>query len=86
MSASLKTTSSRGHLAHIRLLEAAESATRDAFGCAFSTADEYETALITERRAEGRYAQTLSPMVRNWPTIALGCFAGVLLAAYLILS
>lgn len=29
----------------------------------FSTSDEYENALISERRAQGRYAQPR----RNWP-------------------
>ena len=36
----------------------------------FSTSDEYETALITERRAQGRYDR---PRI-NWPMIAfMGC-------------
>jgi hypothetical protein len=39
------------------------------FGCIFSTADEYETALISERRAQGRYDQ---PHWR-WP---IAMFAG----------
>ncbi|MGV7219737.1 hypothetical protein [Bradyrhizobium sp. UFLA05-112] len=38
-------------------LEAAAASARGGFGCIFSTSDEYETALITERRAQGRYAQ-----------------------------
>lgn len=38
----------------------------------FSTSDEYESALITERRAQGRYA----PPRRNWPMAA---FVGVAL-------
>jgi hypothetical protein len=38
-------------------LEAAAASARGGFACLFSTADEYETALITERRAQGRYAQ-----------------------------
>jgi hypothetical protein len=37
-------------------LEAAAASARGGFGCLFSTADEYETALISERRAQGRYA------------------------------
>jgi hypothetical protein len=36
----------------------------------FSTSDEYETALITERRAQGRYDRPRSP----WPAVMLvGC-------------
>jgi hypothetical protein len=36
-------------------LEAAEASTRGGFACLFSTSDEYESALITERRAQGHY-------------------------------
>ena len=36
----------------------------------FSTAEEYETALISERRASGRYSNRLS----RWPAIMfIGC-------------
>lgn len=38
-------------------LEAAEASTRGGFACLFSTSDEYESALITERRAQGHYAR-----------------------------
>ena len=41
-------------------LEAAAASARGGFACLFSTADEYETAVITERRAQGRYAQSWS--------------------------
>jgi hypothetical protein len=37
-------------------LEAAAASARGGFACLFSTADEYETAVIIERRAQGRYA------------------------------
>ena len=50
-------------------LEAAAAAARGGFACMFSTSDEYETALITERRAQGRYAAPRS----RWP---LAMFAG----------
>ena len=50
-------------------LEAAAASARGGFACIFSTADEYETALITERRAQGRYATSRS----LWP---LALFAG----------
>jgi hypothetical protein len=50
-------------------LEAAATSARGGFACLFSTADEYESALITERRAQGRYTQG-----RNYWSLAL--FAG----------
>lgn len=51
-------------------LEAAAASARGGFACLFSTAAEYETALIAERRAQGRYTQS-----RNYWSIALflGC-------------
>ena len=36
-------------------LEAAAASARAGFACMFSTSEEYETALISERRAQGRY-------------------------------
>ena len=50
-------------------LEAAAASARGGFACMFSTSDEYETALITERRAQGRYGAARS----RWP---LALFAG----------
>ena len=50
-------------------LEAAAVSARGGFACLFSSSDEYETALITERRAQGRYA----PRRSRWP---LAMFAG----------
>ncbi|MBR0695774.1 hypothetical protein [Bradyrhizobium lablabi] len=51
-------------------LEAAAVSARGGFACMFSSSDEYETALIAERRAQGRYARPKS----GW-TIAMlfGC-------------
>ena len=63
---------SRNRSAHAALisLEAAAAATRGGFACMFSTSDEFETALISERRAQGRYAQRRG----RWPVIMLfGC-------------
>ena len=61
----------RSHNAQTALmsLEAAAVSARGGFACMFSTSDEYETALITERRAQGRYATPRS----RWP---LAMFAG----------
>ncbi len=51
-------------------LEAAAAVARGGFACMFSTSDEYETALITERRAQGRYDRRRSP----WPAVMfVGC-------------
>ena len=50
-------------------LEAAAASARGGFACMFSTSDEYETALITQRRAQGRYGR---PSL--WPTVMfIGC-------------
>jgi hypothetical protein len=62
----------RSHNTHatLRALEAAAASARGGFGCLFSTSDEYETALITERRAQGRYDQRRS----RWPAVMfVGC-------------
>ena len=51
-------------------LEAAAASARGGFACIFSTSDEYESALITERRAQGRYASVRS----RWPlALFVGC-------------
>ena len=61
-------------------LEAAASSARGGFACLFSTADEYETALIAEHRAQGRYTQTRS----YWPVaLFIGCTLTVLGTALL---
>jgi hypothetical protein len=51
-------------------LEDAAASARSGFACMFSTSDEYETALISERRAQGRYHRP-----RNlWPIVMFaGC-------------
>jgi hypothetical protein len=53
-------------------LEADEASARSGFACLFSTSDEYESALIAERRAQGRYARPRGP----WPAVMV---AGVAL-------
>ncbi|WP_029586235.1 hypothetical protein [Bradyrhizobium sp. URHD0069] len=61
-----------GQNAHTALmsLEAAAISARGGFACMFSTSDEYETALITERRAQGRYDQPRG----RWPVVMfVGC-------------
>jgi len=46
-------------------LEAKAVSARGGFACIFSTSDEYETALISERRALGRYDRRRS----RWPAV-----------------
>jgi len=61
-------------------LEAAAAAARADFGCMFSTSEEYESALISERRAQGRYGAPRS----RWPVIAfVGCSVTMIGAALL---
>ncbi|MGJ4944455.1 hypothetical protein ACQR1W_28090 [Bradyrhizobium sp. HKCCYLS1011] len=51
-------------------LEAEATAARSGFACLFSSADEFEQALIVRRRAEGRYRQPF----RHWPVLMfVGC-------------
>jgi hypothetical protein len=63
------TRSENAHAALISLEVAAMSA-RGGFACMFSTSDEYEMALISERRAQGRYGRPRS----RWPAVMfVGC-------------
>ena len=51
-------------------LEAAAASARGGFACLFSSSEEFETALISERRAQGRYEQSRT----HWPAILfVGC-------------
>jgi hypothetical protein len=66
----MSTISHQNARAALMSLEAAAVAARGGFACMFSTSDEYETALITERRAQGRYA----PQRSRWPlAMFVGC-------------
>jgi hypothetical protein len=63
---------SRRHNVHTALmsLEADAMSARGGFACVFSSSDEYETALISERRAQGRYDQPRN----RWPIVMfVGC-------------
>jgi hypothetical protein len=61
---------SRSAQAALMSLEAAEASARGGFACLFSTSEEFERALITERRAQGRYVQRRM----RWPAILfVGC-------------
>ena len=60
----------RGPKAALISLEADAESARGSFASMFSTSDEYETALISERRARGRYGRSRNP----WPLVAfIGC-------------
>ncbi len=73
----------RGHSHQALLaLEALAASARGGFACLFSTSDEYETALITARRAQGRY---IKPQ-RHWSIVMfVGC-ALLLAGAVLVLN
>ncbi len=51
-------------------LEAAAASARSGFACMFSSSDEFETALISQRRAQGRYAP---PRSRWLLLMFMGC-------------
>jgi hypothetical protein len=66
----MNTSRSQNAQAALISLEAAAASARGGFACMFSTSDEYESALITERRAEGRYHRPRS----RWPAVMfVGC-------------
>jgi hypothetical protein len=66
----MNTSRSQNAQAALISLEAAAASARGGFACMFSTSDEYERALITERRAEGRYHRPRS----RWPAVMfVGC-------------
>jgi hypothetical protein len=73
---------SRNPEALLSSLEAAAISARGGFACMFSTAEEYEAALISERRASGRY----NARPNRWPAIMfIGC-AMMLVGAVLLLK
>jgi hypothetical protein len=66
----MNTIRNQNAAAALMSLEAAAASARGGFACIFSTADEYEMALISERRAQGRYGRPRSP----WPAVLfVGC-------------
>jgi hypothetical protein len=67
--------------AALMALEAAAISARGGFACLFSSSDEYETALISERRAQGHYGRQAS----RWPTVMfVGCVLAVVAAVMLL--
>ncbi|HEY4833036.1 MAG TPA: hypothetical protein VII07_00070 [Bradyrhizobium sp.] len=66
----MNATRNRNAAAVLISLEAAAMSARGGFACMFSTSDEYEMALISERRAQGRYGRPRS----RWPAVMfVGC-------------
>ena len=77
----MDTHRNRGARAALLTLEADAASARGGFACMFSTSDEYESALISERRAQGRYGRPQN----RWPLLAFGgCTALMLMAALLL--
>ncbi len=74
----------RSQNAHAALmsLEAAAASARGGFACMFSNSDEYETALIRERRAQGRYDQPRG----RWPVVIFAGCALLVAGAVLFLN
>lgn len=63
----MESTRPRNLQAALISLDAAAARARSGFACLFSDSHEYESALIAERRAQGRYAQPS----RRWPLMLL---------------
>ena len=70
----------RGARAALLSLEADAAFARGGFACLFSTSDEFESALIKERRAQRRYGGSH----RAWP-VALFVGCALLVAASVLL-
>ncbi len=63
----------RNPQAALMALEAAAASARGGFACMFSSSDEFENAVIMERRAQGLYGRQRN----HWPVVM---FAGCVLA------
>jgi hypothetical protein len=59
----------RGTRVALLSLEADAEIARSGFACMFSTSNEYETALISERRAQGHYASRYGRPPGPWPML-----------------
>lgn len=63
-------------------LESAASSARAGFACMFSSSDEYETALISQRRAQGRYGAPRSRL----PVVAFAACCLMVVGAVVLFS
>jgi hypothetical protein len=82
MIGSMNARRNRGARAALLSLEADAASARGGFACLFSTSDEYERALISERRAQGRYTRPPSP----WPLVVFGGCTVLMLGTALLLG
>ena len=78
----MNTRRKRGARAALLTLEDDAAIARGGFACMFSTSDEYESALISERRAQGRYARPKS----RWPIAIFGGCTLLMLGTALLLG
>ena len=78
----MTTRRNRGAQAALLSLEADAVSARGGFACVFSTADEYESALIAERRAQGRYGRAANP----WPIAMFVACALAMMGTALLLQ
>jgi hypothetical protein len=72
----------RGANIALTSLEADAVSARGGFACMFSTADEYESAVIAERRAQGRYCRAYNP----WPIAMFVACALAMMGTALLLQ
>jgi hypothetical protein len=72
----------RGAQAALLSLEADAVSARGGFACMFSTADEFESAVIAERRAQGRYGRAANP----WPIAMFVACAIAMMGTALLLQ
>ncbi|MGY4479523.1 hypothetical protein [Bradyrhizobium sp. USDA 3364] len=63
----MESISTRNPQSALMSLEADAVSARGGFACLFADSHEYETALIAERRAQGRY----EPPKSRWPLVML---------------
>ena len=76
----MATTREESPRSALMMLDDAAHAARAGFACMFSSADEYEAALIAERRTQGHYSTS-----KFWPvTFAVGCGLTIVGAAILM--
>ena len=78
----MNTRRNRGARAALLTLEDDAAIARGGFACMFSTSDDYESALISERRAQGRYARPKGP----WPIVVFGGCTLLMLGTALLLG
>jgi hypothetical protein len=76
----MKPAGNRGARAALLSLEAEQASARGGFACVFSTSDEFESALIDQRRAKGHYQRPLA----IWPVVLFASCAVMMTATVLL--